>query len=331
MAQDPQAIMRQFKHYDKSGDGVIDASELENVLMSLDNHHWTSDRVKRLFEAIDVDGDGTIEVQEFVEWICGANMRSAHISTEKPLTMFRMEGFSGWTAAEIKRSVEKFGEVTMVHHVRGYTNRSLVLFADENDAIRAFESCGGEVDADVLARDGEFKTTIGPGSDIYDRSQTRTIYFTAKSPIASDSNQTVPDGFGSAFMTMVDNLKINLAENYKQWRMKARQLSDATNREGAKQLRLMSMLVKPREDCHADAIMWRKTMRSVAKGEISLRDSTTMMDFIRQWESFVDAGVAPVEAVVPKKNARNMTTDDPWSHLSGLKRQPNSAVGHMFG
>lgn len=330
MAQDPEAIMKQFKHYDQSGDGVIDQKELENVLTSLDSHHWTGDRVARLFEAIDVDNDGTIEVEEFVEWICGANMKSAHIFSEKPLTVFRMDGFSEWKCSEIKEVLEKFGKISMIHHVPGYTNRTLVLFVDEDDAVKAFEAHGGVIDETVLEQDGEFKTTVSPGQPLYDKSQVKTIFFTPKSPQISDNNQNVPAEFGNAFMTMVESFKTNLGENYKQWRSKSRSMTNVSNREGAKQLRLLSMLVKPRDESHEDAIMWRKTMRSVAKGEFSLRDSSTMMDFIRQWESFVDAGVAPVEAAPVKKRNKNMTSDDPWGHVSGLKSRDNSAMNLAF-
>lgn len=63
------AVMKAFAFFDANGDGVIDASEFEQVLMSLDPELFTESRIKTLLSQADADGDGDIHYTEFVSWL----------------------------------------------------------------------------------------------------------------------------------------------------------------------------------------------------------------------------------------------------------------------
>lgn len=63
------AVMKAFAFFDANGDGVIDASEFEQVLMALDPKLFTEPRIKQLLDEADADGDGNIHYSEFVSWL----------------------------------------------------------------------------------------------------------------------------------------------------------------------------------------------------------------------------------------------------------------------
>mmetsp|Transcript_5471 Transcript_5471/g.6292 ORF Transcript_5471/g.6292 Transcript_5471/m.6292 type:complete len:366 (-) Transcript_5471:126-1223(-) len=60
-----------FERFDLNGDGGITGDELDQVLLSL-NVETTNDERTALFYHLDVNGDGMIDFQEFVEWYSDA-------------------------------------------------------------------------------------------------------------------------------------------------------------------------------------------------------------------------------------------------------------------
>lgn len=64
-----ESVLQAFRRFDINGDGLFDANEMKEVLAGLDPGMWTDERVTRLFHSIDVDKDGKIDTQEFVNWV----------------------------------------------------------------------------------------------------------------------------------------------------------------------------------------------------------------------------------------------------------------------
>lgn len=63
------AVLGQFRKFDKNGDGVITKAELRRVLQALNPKVWTDKNVTQLLCHIDRDGDGLIQFEEFVSWL----------------------------------------------------------------------------------------------------------------------------------------------------------------------------------------------------------------------------------------------------------------------
>lgn len=60
-----------FRKFDTNGDGIIERSELAAVLMNISDV-WDEASVDALATSLDKDGDGHIQYDEFVDWICNA-------------------------------------------------------------------------------------------------------------------------------------------------------------------------------------------------------------------------------------------------------------------
>lgn len=63
------AVLERFREFDKNGDGEITRHELARVLRSLDQKHWTKQRIDQLLNSVDTSGDGLIDFEEFVAWV----------------------------------------------------------------------------------------------------------------------------------------------------------------------------------------------------------------------------------------------------------------------
>jgi len=58
-----------FRAFDQNGDGEIDKTELLNILQSFDSDKWTSERVDAILKSADLNKDGVLQYEEFVNYL----------------------------------------------------------------------------------------------------------------------------------------------------------------------------------------------------------------------------------------------------------------------
>jgi len=63
-----------FLAWDKNGDGTVSSTELKEVLQHV-NPKFTEVTLTKMMSEIDVNGDGVIDIQEFVNWLSGENLK----------------------------------------------------------------------------------------------------------------------------------------------------------------------------------------------------------------------------------------------------------------
>mmetsp|Transcript_40179 Transcript_40179/g.47010 ORF Transcript_40179/g.47010 Transcript_40179/m.47010 type:complete len:353 (-) Transcript_40179:2-1060(-) len=70
-----------FDKFDQDGSGGISASELNDVLKTLEVEA-TTDETNALFSYLDIDGDGSISFEEFVPWYSSTMQEAVQVSTD---------------------------------------------------------------------------------------------------------------------------------------------------------------------------------------------------------------------------------------------------------
>jgi hypothetical protein len=62
-----------FKRCDVNKNGQIDKQELHRLMRQLTNGKWDEKKTEKMFRAVDVDGSGEIDFQEFLKWVFNLN------------------------------------------------------------------------------------------------------------------------------------------------------------------------------------------------------------------------------------------------------------------
>lgn len=65
-------VVKVFKRFDKDGNGAITRKELSEVLTALNPEVWDSWSLERLMAPADRNGDGVLQLEEFVHWLYAA-------------------------------------------------------------------------------------------------------------------------------------------------------------------------------------------------------------------------------------------------------------------
>mmetsp|Transcript_15537 Transcript_15537/g.28861 ORF Transcript_15537/g.28861 Transcript_15537/m.28861 type:complete len:342 (+) Transcript_15537:51-1076(+) len=334
-SSEAKKLLSMFKQYDQDGDGVIDGYELAEVMTELDAK-WSGDRISELFAALDSDEDGKIEMDEFVDWVFGYNAEAVKVMSEKPLMVLRLNGFGLRTAAQLTEALEPIAPIEQLHHVKGNSKESLVVYASEESARKAFEAVGGVYDEEQ-AKGGILKIRIKPGSPLSMPGEAaldldEVVSLTPKTFSEMGNPQCVPNFASTIHPEMkafVDKNKVNFGDKYDAWEEKARLLGNDghTVKLVAKLMRSMSLNLLIQPEQRESVAMWRRTMRLLARGKLEFQDPSKMSDMLQELDSFVQAEalrpVSPAKVRATKK-ARDMGLDDPWTMVSHSR--PNTAL-----
>jgi len=105
-----------FKLLDKDGNGTLSISELQEVFTNL-NFKFTEDQLKKMVAAIDKDGDGQIDLDEFMVMMRRkVDTRSAKYSfsyedeLREAFKVFDKDGNGKITASELAETMKALGE-----------------------------------------------------------------------------------------------------------------------------------------------------------------------------------------------------------------------------
>lgn len=71
-----EQIKMVFTRFDLNGNGTIEVDELATVFQVLAPRQWSQKAIKRLFDGMDLDEDGKICFSEFIEWIFDSGTNS---------------------------------------------------------------------------------------------------------------------------------------------------------------------------------------------------------------------------------------------------------------
>merc|ERR1711939_1065267 len=58
-----------FHQFDKDRNGSIEPSELRDILKGCDPDLWTDARIQNLMDTLDTNGDGSLQLKEFMDWV----------------------------------------------------------------------------------------------------------------------------------------------------------------------------------------------------------------------------------------------------------------------
>ncbi|ESN90011.1 hypothetical protein HELRODRAFT_91150, partial [Helobdella robusta] len=103
-------LQEAFALFDKDGDGSITASELKTVLKSL-GHNVSDDECKKMIKKVDRDGNGLIDMNEFMEMMGSRLEAPIEKSTEFRLLFnaFDKDNSGYIDKSELKRTMKNVG------------------------------------------------------------------------------------------------------------------------------------------------------------------------------------------------------------------------------
>ena len=99
-----------FKKFDVNGDGKISASELGSIMGSL-GHLATEEALKKMIVEVDTDGDGFIDLNEFVELNTkGVDFDEAMENLKDAFSVYDMDGNGVISADELQKVMRSLGD-----------------------------------------------------------------------------------------------------------------------------------------------------------------------------------------------------------------------------
>eukprot|EP01084_Bolivina_argentea_P120882 214292_1 len=104
-----------FKLFDKDGDGVITVDEIYTVFQSLKFKQFSKKDVKKMVAAVDIDGNGEIDLDEFIVLLRRKRTgKKATMTSEQELEMafkvFDADGGGSIDADELAAIMQQLGE-----------------------------------------------------------------------------------------------------------------------------------------------------------------------------------------------------------------------------
>eukprot|EP00483_Globobulimina_turgida_P002450 UN02454 len=104
-----------FKLFDKDGDGVITVEEIYEVFQSLGFKKYNKKHIKKMVQAVDIDGNGDIDLDEFIVLLRSKQSgHQAKMTAEKELeaafNVFDKDGGGSIDAKELALIMQSLGE-----------------------------------------------------------------------------------------------------------------------------------------------------------------------------------------------------------------------------
>mmetsp|Transcript_19848 Transcript_19848/g.31615 ORF Transcript_19848/g.31615 Transcript_19848/m.31615 type:complete len:174 (+) Transcript_19848:110-631(+) len=103
-----------FKLFDKDGDGMVTVDEIYTVFQSLGFKKYNKDEVKKMVHAVDLDGNGTIDLDEFIALLRTKQSGKKHVPFEEELKqafkVFDSDGNGSIDADELSKVMQALGE-----------------------------------------------------------------------------------------------------------------------------------------------------------------------------------------------------------------------------
>nr|XP_043620906.1 probable calcium-binding protein CML25 [Erigeron canadensis] len=107
-----------FKKFDVNKDGKISSTELGLIMGSLGQKH-SEEELKRMIKEVDVDGDGFIDLQEFIEMNTRDVDSNALLeSLKEAFLVFDVDKNGSITADELKKVLRSLGEQCSIDECR---------------------------------------------------------------------------------------------------------------------------------------------------------------------------------------------------------------------
>lgn len=115
-AQGLDAVVQAFNAWDVDGDGTITKEELGRVLRQL-NPRFTEKTSDKMMSEIDTNGDGVIDINEFVAWLSGENQKKKKMKKKaQEETNAKMSAALHRSRAKEARDMNKQKEFEAVRH-----------------------------------------------------------------------------------------------------------------------------------------------------------------------------------------------------------------------
>lgn len=111
-----------FKKFDVNGDGKISTSELGSIMGSL-GQHATEQELDNMIREVDGDGDGCINLQEFIELNTkGVDSDEVLENLKDAFSVFDIDGNGAITAEELNTVMRSLGEECSLAECRRMIN-----------------------------------------------------------------------------------------------------------------------------------------------------------------------------------------------------------------
>ncbi|KAH7516282.1 probable calcium-binding protein CML25 [Ziziphus jujuba] len=107
-----------FKKFDVNGDGKISSSELGSIMGSL-GQHATDDELRKMIKEVDSDGDGFIDLNEFIELNTkGVDSKEALENLKDAFSVYDIDGNGSISAEELHKVLRSLGDECSIAECR---------------------------------------------------------------------------------------------------------------------------------------------------------------------------------------------------------------------
>lgn len=124
-----QTLVQTFTSWDVDGDGTISTEELARVIKTL-NPSLTEKTVTAMMGEVDTNGDGEIDINEFVAWMSGENMKKKKLKKKA-----KEEQQAKLCFAMHKKRSEEAKELKLQHEFEVLRHKGLAQFCEAKKMV----------------------------------------------------------------------------------------------------------------------------------------------------------------------------------------------------